>query len=158
MEECLAELKDRRDAALDFSPDELADIVGAQDQVESGTDTVRLDDDMVSELLSGLSESERQILSGDDHDAFVPQTSAPHKEAVEETVTNGPPDTLREDDESVDPPTEPMAAGSKKPASHVETVELPDHDESTNGARWPLMAILGAVVIAAAAFHLVANT
>ncbi len=75
LEECLAELKERRDAALDFSPDELADIVGADHMVEGGTDTVRLDEDMVSDLLNDLSDEEKKTLLGDSDSTEVP--SAP---------------------------------------------------------------------------------
>ena len=66
LEECLAELKERRDAALDFSPDELADIVGSDDGAESGTDTVRLDEHMVSDLWNDLSDEVKRHLLGED--------------------------------------------------------------------------------------------
>ena len=153
LEECLAELRERRDAALDFSPDELADIVGAQEQVESGTDTVRLDDDMVSELLSGLSESESQILSGDNHDRLDPKARKSLTDVEEDTETESPPDTLKEENESVAPPTKSLERRQTKTAPHAETIELPDQVDSTRGASWLLTAILGAITIAAAAFY-----
>lgn len=52
LEACLSELEDRRDAALDLRPDELAEIIADVDlQQAEGTDTVRISDDLVAQIL-----------------------------------------------------------------------------------------------------------
>jgi serine/threonine protein kinase len=116
LEECLAELKERRDAALDFSPDELADIVGADHMVEGGTDTVRLDEDMVSDLLNDLSDEEKKTLLGDSDSTEVP--SAPsvnaddgHHKSLDAVL----------EDELARPPVRDKDSVN---LHHVETMEL----------------------------------
>ena len=117
LEECLAELRDRRDAALDFSPDELADIVHTDHSVEGGTDTVRLDEEMVSELLNDLSDEEKSTLLGDSassasevEQSLVPTAQAPNEEALDDSEQNMSRPPVREKD-SVN-------------LHHVETMEL----------------------------------
>ena len=152
LEECLADLRERRDAALDFSPDELADIVGTQEHVESGTDTVRLDDDMVSELLSGLSESERQVLSGDNHQVISPAATP---ERVEDTQAKSPPDTLPDEGDSSHLVAKATHTVKEHKSPHAETVELPDVPKSAGSGAAKLGALVGLLlVIGAALFFL----
>lgn len=149
LEQCLAELKERRDAALDFSPDELADMMGPQDTVQSGTDTVRLDDDMVSELLDGLSETEKQVLSSDQTRVVKPAVDK--KVALVEQV-----DEIKGEGEnnpkSNDEPAVASPMPERKSVMHGETIELPSED-STNGARSKMLGLLiGAGALGAALY------
>ena len=140
LEECLAELKSRRDAALDFRPDELADIVGRQDEVQSGTDTVRLDDDMVSELLNGLSESEQQVLSGDHHPALK-DASVGEPEAALAT-----PAAATERAQAGQPSPSVRSASSFTKPTYGETIDL---GESLHASRESSpIKILGIAVLA----------
>ena len=50
--QCLSELQDRRDASLDLRPDELAQILAGTDGRISGTDTVRVSEDLIAQALA----------------------------------------------------------------------------------------------------------
>ena len=138
LEECLAELKERRDAALDFSPDELADIVGSDDGAESGTDTVRLDEHMVSDLLNDLSDEEKRHLLGEDPELKNESES----------------DTAKEPEPVVSPKEEPrgrLGAANGPPVRgkdsvnlhHVETMELQAQLKKSGSRRTLIASLLG---------------
>ena len=125
LENCLKELVERRDAALDFRPDELADIVGDAKNHNHGTDTVRLDDDMVSELISGLSEEEIAQLPEEyqrDEAAEAPQPAIEHREPVVESKPN--PEKIESSRERPESAPKPNPSREKAKLGHVETVDL----------------------------------
>jgi serine/threonine-protein kinase len=84
LETCLSELYDRRDAALDLRPDELAEIMAGVDSLPSGSDTVRISDELVAQALAPNADFSELH----DNHAVMPQ--------ADETLTAPPGDTFPE--------------------------------------------------------------
>ena len=110
LEACLSQLHRRRDAALDFRPDEVAEIMSGVDALPSGSDTVRIPDELVAQALGNLVAEElgaypRADPSGDD--TAPPPASDLAFESVMPTDSLGGNDGLQEGDStSPEPPIE----------------------------------------------------
>ena len=134
LEACLSQLHDRRDAALDFRPDEVAEIMSGVDALPSGSDTVRIPDELVAQALGSLVAEELSVSEADPSgdDTAPPPASDPAFESVMPTDSLGGNDSLQEGDStSPEPPIEVRA--SFEPTSPTiedeEGQDIPDVTE-----------------------------
>ncbi|MGC6418834.1 MAG: protein kinase domain-containing protein, partial [Bradymonadia bacterium] len=133
LEACLSQLHDRRDAALDFRPDEVAEIMSGVDAFPSGSDTVRIPDELVAQALGSLVAEDFDPAEPDpgSDDTAPPPASDPAFESVMPTDSLAGGDGLHDGDStSPEPPIELMAAVDPTSPT-VEDEESPGSPSAT---------------------------
>jgi len=80
LERCLATLRERSDASLDLPPDEVAKLLADIHVQSNGTDTVRIDDDLVADIIQRPPEA---LGSLSVQPTPVPETPQPAKRATQ---------------------------------------------------------------------------
>ena len=95
LERCLATVRERSDASLDLPPDEVAKLLADIHIPSDGTDTVRIDDDLVADIIRRPLEELSADFSSNESRASEATSVASEGPRPEESVPVAPPDTTQ---------------------------------------------------------------